>query len=115
MIENGFDAFTPDPLKAAEFYQKAHENKNTDGTFNLGLLYHNSPEFDTNEDDALELIQKAAMEGNSRAQEYLINIGFINNRIEFIQKEPPVEVFDSENELEEEESEEESKLAILNI
>lgn len=109
MIETGFDAFTPDPIRASEFYQKAHKNKNTDATFNLGLLYLNSPEFDTPEEEAIELIQKAAMEGNQKAQDHLINIGFVNNKIEFISKEPQIEVFNSEDEYEEEESEEEGK------
>lgn len=109
MIETGFDAFTPDPLRAAEFFQRAHQDKNTDATFNLGLLYLNSPEFDTPEEEAIGLIQKAAMEGNTKAQDHLINIGYINNKIEFISKQSPVELIDSEEEYEEEESEEEGK------
>lgn len=110
MIEDGFDAFTPDPIRAAEFYQKAHYNNNTDATFNLGLLYLNTPDFETTSEDALELIQKAAMSGNKRAQEHLINIGFINNKAEFINtKQNKEEVLESDNEIEEEESENERK------
>jgi TPR repeat protein len=113
MIENGFDAFTPDPFRAVEFYQKAHNNKNTDATFNLGLLYLKTPEFETTPEDALELIQKAAMTGNKRAQEHLINLGLINNKAEFISSNPKKEeILESEGELEEEESESEESNTI---
>ena len=115
MIEQGFDAFTPDPVRAAEFYQKAHENKNTDATFNLGLLFMNSIEFDTTNEEALKLIHKAAMNGNTRAQDHLINLGYINNKLEFMKNEESQDLYLSEDELEEEESEEEGKLFSLNI
>ncbi|CAI2385066.1 unnamed protein product [Moneuplotes crassus] len=107
MVESGFDAFIPDPVKAEECYQKAHENHNTDATFNLGLLYLNSHIFDTSEEEATQLIYNAAMGGNTKAQNHLINIGYVNNKIEFISKVPDEEIYDSEDEYEEEESEEE--------
>jgi len=105
MIENGFDAFIPDPFKAADCYEKAHNNKNTDATFNLGLLYLNSERFGVESNEALKLINEAALKGNTKAQEHLINIGYVNSRSEFVHAN--LQVSESDSELEEEEEEDE--------
>ena len=106
MIESGFDAVLPDPEKAAECYQKAHRDKNTDATFNLGLLYLNYGEFGIEPEIALKLVNEAAIKGNRRAQNHLVNLGYVNNRSEFIQAVDHEE-FETEEELEEEEEEDE--------
>lgn len=108
MVEAGFDAYVPNPARAAEFYSQAHQLENTDATFNLGLLYLNTPDFEVDNVEAFKLIQAASIKGNARAQDYLVNIGFVNNRSEFVQ------VYNErEQEIESELEEEESKSTIL--
>lgn len=80
MIENGFDAVIPDPIRAAEFYQKAHNKNNTDATFNLGLLYIGASDvFNIPIEEGIEYIKNSASRGNIKAKEYLIKTGIINH------------------------------------
>ena len=98
MIENGFDGVIADLLQAEHFYSKAHEMNNSDATFNLGYLYLNHPEFEFDEQNAINIIHEAAVNGNTKAQNFLVNIGVVTNKAEFI-KISKIELVD-ENQIE---------------
>ena len=86
MFESGFDGIISNILQAEELYRKAHIMKNSDATFNLGYLYLNYPEFQVEEHQAYIIINESATNGNTKAQNFLINIGVVNNKADFIKQ-----------------------------
>ena len=69
---DGFEAATAqDYKKAASIWQTLAEKGDASAQFNLGMLYHSGIAGYMNEEEAVKWYQKAASNGNYRAQEYL--------------------------------------------
>ena len=72
---------TKDLKKAAEFFQKAAQNGDTEGKFMLGLLYDNGEGLKQNKKRAIELYREAAMSGYMRAQANLASMYYAGEGI----------------------------------
>jgi hypothetical protein len=106
MLEHGFETYSPNPKEAVRLYEQAAKMENSDATFNLGLTYQNGVHVEVDNLMAIDLMKKAANMGNSKAQSYLINIGVIRDKSEFVLPKE-LRAYGSEDEYEEEESEDE--------
>jgi len=108
MLETGFEQYDPNYTEAIKQYKVAASMKNTDGIFNLALAYQNGVGIKANDIKAIDLLKQAANQGHGEAQDYLITLGIVRDKSEFIRaKDLEPEYSDDEFEEEEEESEDE--------
>ena len=107
MLEYGFDTYSPNRKEAVKLYDRAAKMGNSDAFFNLGLAYQNGVHVEVDELMAIDLMKKSANMGNYKAQNYLINIGVVKDRSEFVLPKDFNAIL-SDDELEEESEEDEA-------
>lgn len=109
MLEFGFDQQPANQKEAFRKYEEASEMGNADATFNLGLAYQNGMYVEPDDVKAIDLMKMSANMGNVKAQEYLIYLGIVKDKSEFIiSNELNVEYSDEDYEMRESEDENET-------
>jgi len=73
--------------EAARWYRKSADQGHADAQYALGWMYTNGKGVAKNDDEAVRWYRKSADQGNENAQKYLAAMGFIDNKIDDLNKQ----------------------------
>ena len=84
MYETGFDHIRANPQEAIKWYDKAAKLGNLDAIYNIGIAYLHGVYVEPDNLKAIDCLKNAANLGHLSSQTYLVNLGIVKDKNEFI-------------------------------